>query len=78
MYKEDLALNYLQWMICTETKSNPSKIKRFARLQIIWCGFYAPLTKLSSFETKMKSRLSSQMEPANRLRILEKIFCISL
>ena len=28
MYKKDLALNNLEWLICHETQSNQNKVKR--------------------------------------------------
>ena len=34
MYKEDLALNYLQWLICHKTKPNHLKKQRHKNLDI--------------------------------------------
>ena len=31
MYKEDLTLNNLKWLICNKTKPNQAKLKKYAR-----------------------------------------------
>ena len=37
MYKEDLALNNLQWLICHKTQSNQTKPKKKKkRIQFTW------------------------------------------
>ena len=39
MYKEDLALNNLQWLICHKSKAKQTK-PNYVNLQeiIVWCG----------------------------------------
>ena len=34
MYKKDLALNDLQWLMCHRTKPNPISLERAASLQL--------------------------------------------
>ena len=66
MYKEDLALNNLQWLICHKTKPNQTKPVKY----ILWNCFKQTLPKY--YQTNDQKDLFKNIKPKNIL-ILKKI-----
>ena len=51
MYKKDLALNDLQWLICHKTK--PNSPQRFSGPPLDFCNLYVFASQISSFENPL-------------------------